>query len=397
MKILFVAHRLPYPLDRGDRVRLYNIARVLSKNHDLTLLSFYEGESEKHHLAVLRRIFTDIHLVRKSRAKSWMRTALALFRNEPLQVANFCEPRMFEKAVELLDKGAFDMVYAYHLRMAQYIDHCKGIYTVLDLVDAISLYMQRMCSKRSLLLKPALWLEWRRVCRYEREITKRFNEYWIVSSADRTEVKGYEDANIHVIPQAIDRNTFIPGPEPTSTDLALLFVGYMGSESVCAIDYFAKDIWPVIKQHFPTVKFYIVGAKPPASVRRLEEDPNIVVTGFVESLVEYYRKATVVIAPMRFVAGMQTKIVEAMAMRKPVVATTWSNEGIDGEDGTHLFIGDTPQEFALHVIRLLEDKQLRMKMGRQASDYAEHFSWLRVAERVADLEHELGVAHRERV
>jgi polysaccharide biosynthesis protein PslH len=382
MKILMIANRLPYPLDRGDRVRFFYVAQTLSKKHEITLLSFYQEETEKQYLEVLGRYFAHIHLVKQSKIKSWFRTFRGFVNSTPLQVAHFWEPRMLLKVQELCDKNKFDIAYAYHLRMAQYLQHLRNVYTILDLVDSISLFMRRMYRNRSFYFRPVLWLEWKLICKYERYITSFFDECWIVSEIDQRNVQGYKNARIQIIPNGIDFNKYSPQNQITDEELSLLFVGYMGTESVSAICYFVNDILPIIRKRFPSIKLYLVGANPPRKILKLSTDPNIEVTGFVESIVEYYQIATVVIAPMKFVAGMQNKIIEAMAMKKPVVTTSWGNEGINAKHGQEIYVGDTANEFAEHVIGLLKDRILRMRIGKSAARYAKKYRWSKVSERV---------------
>ena len=142
MKILFLLPLLPYPLNRGDRLRAYNIARVLSEKHQVSLLSFYEDETELKELPALKKVFSDIHLVQRSVLKSYVRTALGLLRKGPLQVYHYRDLQMALKVKGLLARNAYNVVYIYHLRMAQYVQHYHNVYKILDLVDSVSLFMQ---------------------------------------------------------------------------------------------------------------------------------------------------------------------------------------------------------------------------------------------------------------
>jgi glycosyltransferase involved in cell wall biosynthesis len=158
----------------------------------------------------------------------------------------------------------------------------------------------------------------------------------------------------------------------------------MGAESLDAVEYFYNRVYPAVRSKEPEAKLYVVGANPPDGLRALgERDRSVVVTGFVDDLRDYYSQAAVVVAPMRFVAGVQNKVLEAMAMQVPVVATTYANEGIKGRPGQEIVIADDPEEFASAVVSLLQSPEERRTIGRNARRFVRsNFSWAAASERV---------------
>ena len=158
-----------------------------------------------------------------------------------------------------------------------------------------------------------------------------------------------------------------------------------------ALDYFCKEIYPLVCREVPDNTFYVVGADPPPRIRELgQRNKRTVVTGFVEDLREYYNLASVAIAPMRFVTGMQNKILQAMAMGLPVVATSVANEGINATPNEEIFIADDPTSFARTVVRSLNSPEDCQTVGKRARRFVhEHLSWTRVAARVAEIEEQL--------
>jgi len=270
--------------------------------------------------------------------------------------------------------------------MAPYMSEIKGPYKILDLTDAVSLFLRRMLRHRSIFLRPVLYREYLTAKRYESQIVSRFDECWLISTVDRDAIKLPDDvSNVVLIPNGIDIDYFTPVKSRPNTN-NILFVGYMGVESVHAVFYFYKEIFPLVRKEIPSAKFYVVGANPPKKLINLANDKNVVVTGFVKDLRDYYNKASVLVAPMKFVVGIQNKVLEAMAMEVPVVSTTLANEGIDARPGEEIFVEDEPSAFADRVVELLKNKDLRKKISTNAKEFVErNFPWEKVVDRMDEV------------
>jgi len=383
LKILFLTPRLPFPPNRGDRLRYFNFAKVLSRKHSLSLISFIQSEKELSAIGGCEGIFDRVETVLLKPWRSYVNMALCFLSGSPLQVAYFHSRKMRKKIEETMKKEKYDAVYTFHLRMAPYSRGIKNAYKILDLTDAVSLFLRRMISHRHPLLRPIFHREAVSTNKYESEIVDDFDESWLISDLDRRAIECRTKDDLIVVPNGIDTDHFVPDPSFKREENSILFVGYMGVESVVTVKYFLKEIFPKVLAKIPSAKFYIVGADPPPEIKKLSKDKNIIVTGYIEDLRQYYGKASVLIAPMRFVAGVQNKILEAMAMEVPVVTSSLGNEGIDAAHGENIFVEDDPDMFALRVVDLLKDKALRESVGSNARKYVKgRFAWDSVAERM---------------
>lgn len=391
MKILFVTPRLPFPSDRGDRLRYLNFAKVLSEQHSLSLVSLIQSEGELKYLEGLKSVFDHVETVLLEPWESNLNMAIHFFSKIPLQVFKFHSHQMQKKINAVVKREEFDAIYAFHFRMAHYLKGIKGSYKILDAMDGISLFLRRMLPNVKMYLKPVIFREWVTTRGYECNVLKEFDECWFISTVDKTSVKGISDAsNIYIVPNGIDTNYFKPERDGHD-DSNLLFVGYMGIESIDAVLYFYHRILPLIREKVPAVKFCVVGRDPPRKIMGLAEDGNITVTGYVEDLRPYYNNAAALVAPMRFVVGLQNKVLEAMAMEVPVVTTRFANEGIHAISGESIFVEDNPKKFAHRVIALLTDTNLRRKMGTNARRFVkERYSWNTVVERMNVISANLG-------
>lgn len=381
MKILFLVPRYPYPPYRGDILRYYNFARVLSKKHELTAVSFVQSEEEQ--IALPEGVFTRVHTVPLRPLQTKVNMARSILSLTPLQVAYFSSKKMQKVLNELITSETYDVLYVFHLRMAQFVKAWHRPYKILDFTDSVSLFMKRMLRYERWFMRPILFREWLTTARYEAQIIKGFDECWVISPVDKGAVRAQPDGvKMDIVPNGIDTDYFRPS-WPRDAGLNLLFVGYMGIESVDTVIYLCRQIYPLIKAQVPEVTFTIVGANPPVKVRQLSRDLSIKVLGYVEDLRPAYNSASVLVAPTRFTVGIQNKVLEAMAMEVPVVCSTFANEGIFAEDGQEAFIEDDPRAFAERVAQLLRSPELRRKIGSNAREFVkERFIWSTVVERM---------------
>jgi glycosyltransferase involved in cell wall biosynthesis len=196
-----------------------------------------------------------------------------------------------------------------------------------------------------------------------------------------------EAANIQVVPNGVDLELFRPLDQPPATN-NLIFVGHMAVfHNVDAAVYLAREILPLVQGEVPGCRLTIVGAEPSLQVQQLAQNPNVTVTGFVPDLNAYLNDAAVFVAPLRFAAGVQNKVLEAMAAGRPVVTTSLVNNGIGAEDGRDLLVADQTQVLVAHITTLLQQPQLRLEMGRSARRFVgRKFSWDYAVQRLEEIE-----------
>lgn len=387
MHILFLTPRLPYPPNRGDRLRPWNFAKSLAKRHTLHLVSLIQHKDEERYTNDLEKVFDHVEMVLLKPWQSYRNILFKALSPAPFQVPYFHSDEMHDTVARFLEVHQVDVIYIHSLRMAPYVTDCQEVYRVLDLCDSISMFLQRRLAYAPFHLRLLLKREQRAVWHYEREIVKYFDEIWIISRIDRQGTWRRElPDNLHIVPNGVDTTYFSACHEKPRTK-NIIFAGYMGAESVDAVTWFYKQMFPAVRRCVPEARLYVVGANPPPTIRALEEDADVVVTGFVEDLRPYYDEATVAVAPMRFVAGMQNKVLEAMAMEVPVVSTTGANEGIDAQHGREIFVADDPTDFANRVVQLLDDRELVRNMGRRARGFVQsRFPWDVAARRIEHID-----------
>ncbi|MEN9511935.1 MAG: hypothetical protein RLZZ370_1754 [Bacteroidota bacterium] len=384
MKILFVANRFPYPPFRGDKLKIWNLARRLSKNHELHLITFLEQPDDARHLPELEQYFSKITLVRLPKLHALMQCVLAIPGKLPFQVAYFKSNAFQQTLNRQLSENSYDAIHVQHLRMAQYFPNPGMLPVVLDLPDAFSLYWQR----RRLVPRP-WWqrffdtVEQKRIARYEK-VLNRFPLNLVCSVEDLEFLhKEHPEAQIDLLPNGVDSKAFHPKTAEEETGNRLLFTGNMDyAPNVDAVVHFTQNILPNIRRKHPDVSFVIAGQRPVAAVQALQGH-GVTVTGFVPDLAEQYARATLVVAPLRFGAGTQNKVLEAFSMAVPVVCTPVGFKGLGIESGDGAVMCDTDQAFAAAVLHLLEHPERRSSIGRKGRELVEtRFDWDIIAQKL---------------
>ena len=386
MKILFIANRFPYPPFRGDKLKIYNLSKRLSEKHEIHLITFTEQKSDLQYLDQLSPIFKRMEIIHLPKIVSLFHTVLGLFQKLPLQVQYF-KSKAFEKRLKkLLAEETYDAIHVQHIRMAQYAIPYKQFYRILDLPDAFSLYWQRRKEiPRNMVSRVLDHIESKRVIQYEAYVLKEFNLNLVCSVEDQEFLmREHQSSNIELLPNGVDTKQFKPGKHDYGHSNTLLFTGNMDYDpNVDAVLYFVDEVFPLIFAAFPQVKFIIAGQRPIEKVKALDNGKNILVTGFIPDLSETYNNASVVVAPLRFGAGTQNKVLEAMSMGIPVVCSNIGFKGLGIEDGQGAFMRLGSTDFADQVISLLSSEDLRMQTGTKGIEVIEKsFTWETIAARL---------------
>lgn len=386
MKLLFLANRFPYPPYRGDKLKIFHLARRLAaKGHRLHLLTFVEDEADRQYEPVLREFFEAIHLVPLPRWKSTTNALGGLWDPRPLQVLYFRSAALRQALDRLLEEHRYDAVHVQHLRMAPYLAGRPDLPRILDLPDAFSLYWKRReAVPRGLLTRLFEREEQRRVLRYERAVLPKYNRVLTCSTEDLAYLKAEHGLrNLGLLPNGVDLDAFRSAGHDYSRNDTLLFTGNMDyAPNVDAVVHFVRDILPRIHAVRPEVRFVIAGQRPVPKVLELASD-RVAVTGFVKDLAPVYDSASVVVAPLRFGAGTQNKVLEALAMGVPVVCTGVGFAGLGIESGTGAILRTEPEGFAEAVLSLLERADLRQRTGELgAALIRERFGWDAVADQL---------------
>ena len=364
MKILIITPKIPYPPYRGDKLKIFNISKHLAEKNHVKILCFHENTKNLNNIPYLEQLGIEIETVKLSRFKSFFNLFTVIFSEIPFQVAYYSSPHMKNKIKSLLDKEDFDVIYFHLIRTAQYFESTQAstAVKVLDFTDAVSLYLSRFAEViRNPFKKFAVKLELKRIQKYEK-VSRKFDTLFVCSDKDKEYLQRRKiHPNIKILRNGFDADYFRPDDNVFEKH-RIIFTGNMPYfPNSDAVNYFSKEIFPGVLKKYPDSKFYIVGQKPPRSVKKLESK-NIVVTGFVEDIRHEYLKSELNVVPIRFGAGTLNKVIESLALGIPVVSTSLSILGFPDELKKYILVADDEKEFVEKISLVFESPAIRQTL-----------------------------------
>jgi sugar transferase (PEP-CTERM/EpsH1 system associated) len=376
VQLLYLTPRFPHPAAKGDQLAAFHRLVQIGQRHEISLVSFYEEESELAHADQLRGICESVETVPLPPWRGVASVALhAPFSSEPLQILYYRSAAFAGVVGTLAKRRKFDIVHGFMLRMAPYMQQVEAP-RVLDALDSMELRMRRNVEIER---PPRRWLyreELRRVAGSERAVARSVDAVLVASEHDKA---FFGTENVEVVPNGVDGDAFAPDVA-TRRPGAIVFSGTMSyPPNVRAARWFADECFPLVLEAVPSATFVIAGAAPARELREMER-PGIVVTGYVRSMPQTLNSATVAVAPMRSGAGIQNKILEAMACGLPLVTTTIGLGGIAAVPGRDLLVADSAREFADAVVSVLRNPERAGELGENARKRVlEDYSWERAA------------------
>ena len=378
MKICILTPRFPYPQYGGDVLRINEIARYLkAKGHVLVLVSLSDDATPEMDKAL--QLYDKVYFVQRKKLKSYINSLLFFIRRKPMQCGYYASGDYENLLRRVVADEKPDLYISHLLRMVPYLERL-GLQqkTIVEMTDALSrTYAMSLTAERVGLLKFVYHFEQRLIEQYEQYVIRTFPKTVLVSKSDEDYLRA------KAVGKATSLTTYTNGVHLKETvseqyePYRLCFIGNMRSmQNQDAVLYFVHDIFPTIKKAIPAVKFHIVGSLPPPQIQALASD-DIFVSGFVEDIEAEIQKSAVVVAPVRVAAGIQNKVLQAMACGVPVVLSQLLCPAIPQlQDGLNCAVAHDASDFAQACVRLLQEPVARNAMAKQGySMVRQHYSW----------------------
>lgn len=380
--ILYLVHRLPYPPNKGDKVRSYHLLRHLIRDNRVFLGTFIDDPEDSQYLSVLNPLCSDVKAVMLNPKQAKIRSLNGLLAGEPLTLRYYRDANLQSWVDDTIRNQKIDAIVVFCSAMAQYVEKYTRIPTVVDFVDVDSAKWTQYADQHRW---PMSWIyrrEGETLLSYERQVARKTSRSFFVTEAEAalfTRMAPECKVRVEAICNGVDAEFFSPAqhiasPFPSDSE-AIVFTGAMDYLPNCdAVTWFAREVLPELTRQQPDRKFYIVGRSPTPEVQALASD-SIIVTGTVPDVRPYLQHASVVVAPLRIARGIQNKILEAMAMEQAVVASSECAAAVNAENGTELLTASTASEFIEQVSRLLANPEQTHAIGQAArqrvvSDYS---------------------------
>lgn len=386
LNILYLVHRAPYPPDKGDRVRSFHILRFLRGMGRVWLGCLSDGNPQPTVVDKLRSLTHRLEIAPMGPSR-WLTGAWSLLAGRTATEGMFASRQLSRTIAQWARETRFDAIVVFCTSMAQYLrPQWRSARVVLDFVDVDSEkwfeYAERAAWPKRLLYN----LEGRRLRRLECRVGQEVNVVTVVTEPEADIYRALQpNATVHALPNGVNADYFRPMPE-VSEELACVFVGSMdyraNEEGVC---WFVNEVWPTLRQRRPPARFLIVGRNPTAVVRDLTKTAGVEVIGDVPDVRPYFARCAVSVAPLRVARGVQNKVLEAMAMRKAVVASPQAMTGLAVEPGRQLLCASSPNEWIDAVDALLQDPARRYALGAKGREYVnQHHVWDRCLQPLAE-------------
>jgi sugar transferase (PEP-CTERM/EpsH1 system associated) len=359
--LLFLVHRVPCPPTKGDKVRSSNLLKYLATRYKVYLGAFLDDLADLEHVSTLRSLCEECHIVRLNPTIAAMRSLWGLVSGQPLTLPYYSSASMRQWVQKTLREQQIHCVLTFSAAMTQYVMSDASIHRVADLVDVDSDKWRQYAVTRRWPYSAIYRRECAALQRYECQIAREFETTVFVSMAEANLFRHLAPEvgnNVRYVNNGVDCDYF--SPEHTYVDpygdkeRVLVFTGAMDYwPNVDAVVWFANNVFPKIYSKDPRTRFYIVGARPAAVVQSLSRFPGVKVTGTVPDIRPYIAHARLAVAPLRIARGIQNKVLEAMAMAKPDLASPQAAEGIEAKVGTELLIAVDEAEFVRQALHLL--------------------------------------------
>jgi len=387
MKIFVLLPRIPYPLEKGDKLRAFNQIKQLAKHNEIILCALNDNPkvSEQDAFHALQPYCQSINFIRITKPQILLGLIRAFFKGLPLQCGYFYNRKAAKKIDALIAKHKPDMLFGQLLRVAEYIRY-KNLPKAIDYQDIFSYGMKRRADIASCVTRPIYNMEYHRLKRYEATIFENFDVKSIISEPDRDLFPHERRDEILIIPNGVDHDYFKPQEREKQYDL--VFTGNMSyPPNVNAVDYLVNEILPIVWKTMPEVKLYIAGATPDPKVKKAASE-RVIVSGWLDDIREAYAQSRVFIAPMRIGTGLQNKLLEAMSMRLPAITSPLANASLGAKPDKEILVGSNAEEMAQHIITLLTDKEKAERLAQAGFDFTNRvYDWGKATER---LEKEMG-------
>ena len=374
MKLFVILSRVPYPLEKGDKLRAFNQIKELSKKNQIVLFAVNDIDLDEHALEELKKYCVAISIMKFSKFTIFFNLLRTFFNGLPFQVGYFYFKKAQKKVDELIEKHKPDHIYCQLIRTAEYAKPHRTIPKTIDYMDVFSKGMGRRMSTAPFYMKPFLSMEYKRLLRYENKVFDFFETKTIISEQDKSLIPHPKKQEIVVIPNGVDTSYFKPIPH--KKEFELLFNDNMNyPPNVESVKYLVEKVMPYVWGKLPNTRLLISGATPNKAVLEMASD-KVEVSGWVDDIRINFARSKILVAPMQISIGLQNKLLEAMAMQLPCITSTLANNALGAKPNEQILVAENPEQYARHIIDLLQNEKKAKEIAMNGYHFViNKFNW----------------------
>ena len=370
--LLYLVHRMPYPPDKGDKVRSFHLLKHLVAQHRVFVGTFMDDPADAVHVEALRSLCAGLHISTLHPRMARVASLAGLVTNDALTLHYYRDAALRRWVAQTLEHESIDAVVVFSSSMAQYAEGLSKVPVLVDFVDVDSAKWTAYADQHRW---PMSWLyrrEGLRLLAYERGVAASASRSFFCTDKEAqlfVQMAPECAGDVESVSNGVDAQYFSPSlgrASPFAKDeTAIVFTGAMDYwPNVDAVTWFAAEVLPELQRHQPGLRFHIVGRSPAPAVQALAS-ANVVVTGTVPDVRPYLQHAAVVVAPLRLARGIQNKILEAMAMGRPVVASTACVDALSAQPGSEILAAESPQDYVRCIVDLLQNPARARTVGAE--------------------------------
>ena len=374
MKIAILTSRFPYPIEKGDKLRLFHQLRVLSQQHELVLIALAAEPPDDNDLQIVSAICSKVYVLPLTPVQVVGNLFGTLLRNLPFQVGYFYNKTLHTQIRTILNAEKPEHIFCQLIRMALYAQDAT-VPCTLDFMDNFSINTSRRAEQSRFLARLFWQREARLTAEFEAEAFSWFRKTMIISAQDRDLLPFEQRDSVAIIPNGVDTAFFAP-EQNVIKKYDLAFVGNMGYKpNVEAAKFLAEQIMPIVWLVRPETTLLIAGARPTNEVQRLENQ-QIIVTGWLDDIRDAYRESKLLVAPLFIGSGQQNTILESMAMGVPCLTTTLVNNATDATVNEEILLADDAAAFAKAILETIDNTDFQAKLAENALNFVQkRYSW----------------------
>jgi polysaccharide biosynthesis protein PslH len=375
--IVIVMSRFPFPLDKGDKLRAYNQIKELSKHYSIHLICISDTKIKHEWITEIEKYVVTVYLFQISKLIFPLLIPFNIINNKPFQVTYFYRFLIKNKIKRLLKEIKPTYILSLLIRSSEYVKNYHDCPKGIDYMDCFNLNLKRRLSQNIGLKKLLIKKEYKRVLDYEQRMSWYFEDYYIISEEDKTHLS-FDSKDVKVVTNGINNRFFQNDYAERIKKFDLVFCGNMAYEpNTLAALYLIDAVIPILEKKLKRKVTVLISGINPTNKLLNKESKEIRVTGYVRDILDSYKNASVFVAPMISGAGLQNKILEAMATGIPCVISEIANKSLQSKNSEHSFIANNSKSFAEHIFNLLNDQKLSITIGKNGQQYVKkHFSWL---------------------
>jgi len=380
-KTLLILSRIPYPLDKGDKLRAYHFIKELSKWEEIHLVALSSEPVLESSIAELNKYCKAIHIFPLSKTSILLNMIKSFLFGLPFQSGYFYNSKIAKKIEVIVEETKPNHIFLQLLRTTEYVKNIHDIDMTLDYMDAFAKGMERRLESTSFPIRKFYLWEYLRLRNYEGRIYHWFKNKLIISDQDRNSLFIPETKEISIIPNGVDTDYFTPRNAEKKYDL--LFFGNMSyAPNVSAAKYLCEEILPSLLHHYPNLKIAISGAEPSAEVLALASS-NVEVTGWIDDMRIPISQSKIVVAPMLIGTGLQNKLLQAMAMKIPCVTSSLANNALGAKHMDSVIVARNKEDYVAAIELLLNNETIYHKIADHGNRFViANFNWEASARKV---------------